>query len=170
MIGIILAICILLGLILGLLFSIKTFPYREIRRLYHIFKSKEKKQESEWLHYRDKVDHNYRDVVKPNCETLYSSTFVNASGSYSLSVPATKSYFSITFLNSDTDVLGYVTNEDLHYGQLVLTTTSHNPKPGVIPLPAGLTWIVARLGMPEEEDLEAVHQWQNQLKIVPIDN
>ena len=157
------------GGISGLLWSIRTFPKREVNRLYSEFKNVENKLDGRWKHYRKKVDHHEKIIVKPNCETLYSTTFMDLkSGGFKLTLPTAELYFSVCFLNEKTDVLKTITNEHLHASDktVFLFSTDKNDEANFIP--TGLTWLIVRFGIPTDGNLEAVHKQQNELFIERI--
>jgi hypothetical protein len=160
---------LLMGVLIGLLWSIRTFPKREVNRLYSEFKNVENKRYGQWKHFRNKVDHNLKIIVKPNCETLYSTTFIDLkSGGFKLTVPSSELYFSACFLNENTDVIKTITNEHLNVSDntTLLFSTDKNDEANFIP--SGLLWLIIRFGIPADGSIEKVHQQQNELLIERI--
>jgi hypothetical protein len=162
-------LALILGAIGGLFFAIKSYPGREVKRLIREFRFNEKKEFGEWLHYRTKATHELRIIVKPNCETLYSSTFIDAKGSYLFTLPTIDQYFSIVFINVKTDVVGCITNRELSSKTVVVTTELHIQEKNALKIPEGLTWMIARFGIRSADELQLVHQQQDELKIDKIE-
>ena len=162
-------ITLILGFVLGFMMSARSFPSREVIRLLRTFK-KEGFNEGEWKHYRELVDHNLKVIVKPNCETLYSTTFIDMKkGEYRLDVPASSEYFSVCFLNQKTETRAIITNQEISESEgshFVLCTTPKN-RNNEIELDKGICWIIVRFGLESEDALEKIHALQDQLKITP---
>jgi hypothetical protein len=159
---------VIVGFVLGLIVAIRTFPRREINRLYKEFQTVEKLIDGEFKHYSDKVDHTIRVIVKPNCETLYSTTFLNnPKGIYHLTVPETQNYFSVAFLNENTDVLGYITNENLSkHGASELKIGFDQSNTNVdIQMTAKICWIIIRYGVNNDQELIEARQLQQKTQL-----
>ena len=163
-----------LGAILGLTIAIRSYPNREVRKVYKAFIEDEKKENGQWLHFTEVVDHSFRVIVKPNCETLYSSTFIKLTeNSYELIVPEISEYFSINFLNSDTDIIGTITNQDVNSEKptsILLTNQSLkvNENYPVLNLDTDLCWVIVRYGVPSINRINEVHAIQNKITLKPI--
>ena len=153
----------LLGLLFGFILAIRTYPRREVNKIYRSFK-KENNKEGEWVHFREKIDYNFRLIVKPNCETLYSSTFINlCDHNYKLVVPKLSDYFSITFINFQTEVLGYITNKDLNIDQqteFIISKDKYN---------CNLCWIIVRYGL-TNDNFNEIHDLQNNISLVKLND
>ena len=69
---------LLIGFLAGLIILTQVFPIWEVKRLQKKL-AKEGYDFGKWKHFRELVDHNVKVIVKPNCETLYSSIFIQPS-------------------------------------------------------------------------------------------
>jgi len=161
------------GFCAGLIVSIQLYPTMEVKRMFRAFK-REGYLTGDWKHFGEVVDHNIRVIVKPNCETLYSTTFIKPSDTaYSLLIPPYPEYFSIAFLDTNTDVLGYITNKDIlpeETIRFIINRTNHL-KPNnenTIIVDSDLCWVIARFGIPGNGDLTSVHTMQNNLILKKI--
>jgi uncharacterized protein (TIGR03000 family) len=119
----------------------------------------------------------FKDVTAPNADTLYSSAFVDVSKEpYVLSIPDAKGrYYLFPMLDAWTNVFqdpGKRTTGDKAQKYLISGPGWSGTVPeGVTEYksPTSLVWILGRTystGTPE--DLKAVHEFQDQLKLVPL--
>lgn len=165
----------LFGCTTGLIIAIVTYPRREVKNLYRSFID-EGKQMGELKHFRDIVDHNVKIIVKPNCETLYSTTFIDLiKNNYLLKIPQTSEHFSVCFLNSNTDTIGYITNKNLlphESTEFILSKNikSINKSENLISLNTDMCWIIIRYGIPSSKPIEEVHSLQNGIILTSITN
>ena len=167
MIAVYVLITILLGFVIGFLMAARRFPSSEVRRLMKTFTS-EGFEQGQWKHFRDLVDHNLQVIVKPNCETLYSTTFINLNqGDFELVVPPSSEYFSVCFLNQKTETTQIITNKDISNTDQTrfILTANPNGQDSSVNLGSGICWIIARFGLNSASDLQQIHSLQDQLKI-----
>ncbi len=160
-----------LGFVTGLTVAVYQYPQREIGRLYRIF-VRAGLRHGEWKHFSELIDHNTKLVVKPNCETLYSTTFIDLRKSdYLLSIPPIDSYFSICFINHKTDVQGYVTNADVQTDsstQFILTSNPRSTERQIF-LEQGKHWIIARFGILDQRAQLMIKDLQHKLVLTEQD-
>ena len=159
---------LLIGFLAGLIILTQVFPIWEVKRLQKKL-AKEGYDFGKWKHFRELVDHNVKVIVKPNCETLYSSIFIQPSlGPFCLIIPPVSGYFCITFLNKNTDVLSYITNKDISdmdqtTFNIIFSEKNQSVKENNIYLKSNLCWIIARFGIRANEDVKLIHNLQNNL-------
>jgi len=167
-------ISLLSGLITGLIISVLYYPKWEVKKIL-----KQQKKEGfkfgEWNHFKTLVDHNFKDIVKPNCETLYSVSFIQRKdGPYILQMPPFDSYFSFAFLNNNTDVLGYITNRDANEKMNSLFLISYDKKefeslklPGII-LDSKICWIIGRFAVNNPAEISLINKTQNSVQLTKL--
>ena len=163
---------LILGLIAGISIGIITFPKREVKRLIREFKVKHHLSKGEFLHFSEKVDHTLEVIVKPNCETLYSTTFISKEKDYFLKIPSTDNYFSVAFLDEQTHVLGYITNEDLDKETTTSIVLSFNrdvnSENKVFYIDAKMCWVIVRYGQDSNGELEQARNMQKEIQLIEI--
>ena len=166
MIVVYIIIGLVLGLIFSFVFSFLRFPLKEIKRLNSSY-LKEGKKLGEWKHASDFVDHDYKEIVKPNCDTLYSYAFIDLSkSSFQLEFPEIKGYFSFAFLGKNTDVLGYITNRN--YNGVRSFNLTARDKENSIRLETDVCWVIARFGTEENGGVRGVNRIQKELKLTAV--
>jgi hypothetical protein len=89
-------------------FILRAYPWWEmqrVRQLSFITSKAEPLQTNTWRHTSLLIDHNYRGVTTPNCDTLYSGAWLDlAHGPVLIEVPATDlPYWSIAAMDLHTD-------------------------------------------------------------------
>ena len=162
------------GIFSGMLVSVFYYPVWEVNKLIRQQK-KDGFSFGEWNHFKNLVDHHVKVIVKPNCETLYSSTFVRRKdGPYILKMPAFDAYFSFAFLNRNTDVLGYITNRDVIGNQDNIFIISYDEKeisdsklPG-IKLNSNICWIIGRFEIKRSEEIHRVNKLQDAIALIRL--
>jgi len=129
---------------------------------------------AKWLHLRKVVDAEYRDVVRPNQDTIYSSAFVDLSDRpYLLTIPPIEGYFSFTVYGDNTDVLGIVssrTHENREEHRLLIagpSATLNSNKIDRILAPSDKVWILARFYIQSDSDYPIANGIQDALKLEP---
>ena len=160
------------GVFAGLVYSLFTYPSGEVRK---VLKEQVKMgyKYGQWNHFRELVDHNFKKVVKPNCETLYSTAFIRRKdGPYILEMPEFDSYFGFTFININTDIMGYITNRDtgrqkVHRFIISYTGDDIN-EPGMqgITIDSDICWIIGRYEINSPGDIKKVEPVQDSLKLI----
>ncbi|MEE4116716.1 MAG: DUF1254 domain-containing protein [Marinilabiliaceae bacterium] len=107
------AIALLTGFLMGLGLSVLRYPLWEVKKIYSAFK-KEGYICGEFKHFSEKVDHKVKYIVKPNCETYYSVTFLKRGPrGYRINIPPLCDYFSIAFLDMYGNIIRYIRNKDI---------------------------------------------------------
>ena len=129
-------------------------------------------------HLRKFPDANFRDVVRPNFDTLYSSAWLDLShGPVVLSAPDTNGrYYLLPMLDMWTDVFAVP-------GSRTSGTAAHQwlvtPKGWTGDIPEGMerieaptpyVWIIGRTQTNGPEDYEEVNRIQDGFKITPLTN
>jgi len=163
-----------LSWILGSAYSIYNFPKKVMVEVYkdHIERSSEPWK---FHHMNDLVDADFRKVVRPSLDFLYSSAVLDASyGSYILSIPAIDRYFVFQFMEDDTDVFDYVGSRT--YGKnkkldvLIVPKEYEGPDYGlpVVRLKTEKVWLLARYQLFNSNDLKNVQAIQNKVKLIPV--
>ena len=129
-----------------------------------------------FIHVRTFPDHKFRQVVRPNNDTLYSIAWLDlATGPLVLSVPDTAGrYYVIPFMDAWTNVFASV-------GRRATGTKSGNyliagpdwqgtPPEGVklITSPTNMSWVIGRIQTNGPTDFDAVHQLQDRFLLTPL--
>jgi hypothetical protein len=121
-------------------------------------------------------DANFKDVVRPNADTLYSSAFLDLSKEpMILSVPDTHGrYYLMPMLSGWTDVFaspGKRTTGTHAQNFLIAGPFWKGKKPEnmkEIKAPTNLVWILGRTQTNGEADYDAVHEIQKGYKLTPL--
>jgi hypothetical protein len=164
----------LAGISAGIVISVIYYPTWEVSKLI----KKQRKEGfafGEWNHLKKLVDHHLRVIVKPNCETLYSTSFIKKKdGPYILKMPAFDSYFSFAFLNRNTDVLGYITNRDsienkdntfiIYYNEKEISDIKFRG----IKLNSKICWIIGRFEIKRPEEIQKVNKIQDAICLIKL--
>ena len=121
-------------------------------------------------------DHNFRRVVLPNCDTLYSTAFIDLSKEpLILSVPDTAGrYYVMPFMDAYTNVFASVGKRVTgtqagHY--LVAGPNWQGQVPGGIEMirsPTNMIWLIGRIQANGKSDFPDVHKLQEQFKLTPL--
>jgi len=127
----------------------------------------------DWSHGRELVGPDFTAVVRPNNDTLYSSTFINLEdGPLILTVPETGArYYSVQFLDPMTEVYAVVSRRTHGGGggtYAILPPGYSGDAPDtddVIEAPDNRAWVLVRFLIDGEHDLAAVHTLQDQLSL-----
>ena len=121
-------------------------------------------------------DHLFREVVRPNCDTLYATAWFDLSTEpIILSVPDMGNrYYVMPFMDAWTNVFAYVGtrttgNGPGHY-MVVGPGWQGDAPEGVekIQAPTNMTWLIGRIQTNGKKDYVNVHQLQNQLALTPL--
>lgn len=127
-------------------------------------------------HVRVFPDHRFRLVVRPNCDTLYSSAWIDLSAEpMLLSVPDMGGrYYVMPFMDAWTNVFAYVGTRTTgsgpgHY-MVVGPDWKGNIPDGVekIESPTNMTWLIGRIQASGQQDFPEVHQLQDQIFLTPL--
>jgi len=165
---------LLLGAVSGIMISILQYPKWEVMKIFRKYKQ-DGYSFGEWNHLKELADHNMKAIVKPNCETLYSVSFIRRSdGPYILNMPAFDSYFSFAFLGMNTDVLGYITNRDAienYDNTFIISYCAEEISDVMLPgirLDCDLCWIIGRFEIKRAEDIARVNEIQDGVSLIKL--
>ncbi|WP_179194791.1 DUF1254 domain-containing protein [Bacillus sp. EAC] len=130
-----------------------------------------------FVHARNLKDDTFRDVVQPNNDTLYSSSWLDLSkGPIVLSVPNVNGrYYSFQFMDMYTNSFHYVGTRTTgtKAGKYVIVGPNWkgkiNKNSKVIKTPTNMVWLLGRTLVDGEKDLSTVHAIQNKYTLTPYD-
>ncbi len=129
-----------------------------------------------FAHIRGFPDHNFRKVVRPNNDTLYSTAWIDlAKEPLVLGVPDTAGrYYVMPFMDAWTNVFASV-------GKRTTGTAAGNylvagpnwigqvpPDMQLIRSPTNMTWLIGRIQTNMEKDFGNVARLQDQMKLTPL--
>jgi len=121
-------------------------------------------------------DHLFREVVRPNCDTLYATAWFDLTADpIIVSVPDMGDrYYVMPFMDAWTNVFAYVGtrttgNGPGHY-MVVGPGWQGDAPEGVekIQAPTNMTWLIGRIQTNGKKDYVNVHQLQDQLALTPL--
>jgi hypothetical protein len=129
-----------------------------------------------WAHLREFPDHTFKEVVRPNADTLYSILYFDVSGEpLVLSVGDSKGrYYMLPILDMWTDVVAVPGSRTSGNGaqNFALVGPEWNGKlpKGVEPIRSTTNqgWIIGRTNTEGKADYAAVHAFQDSMKVVPL--
>lgn len=99
-----------ISFLMGSYVGIQQYPKQEFNR---VLAKSLKDTGGYWtfLHKEETIDADFKTVVKPAIDFLYSSAVLDADeGAFVLSIPPINRYWSLQFMEDDTDVFAYVGN------------------------------------------------------------
>ena len=120
----------------------------------------------------------FKSVVSPNRQTLYSSAFLDLSaGPLVLHIPAVPDdrYFLVTLLDENTNVFfnpGSRTTGNGAQDYLLdhgLGARSKKPVDQVVVAPSSFVWVIVRIECLSEKDYPVVHKIQDGFSLTPLD-
>jgi len=127
-------------------------------------------------HVRMFPDHLFRLVVRPNCDTLYSSAWIDLSKEpMVLSIPDMGDrYYVMPFMDAWTNVYAYVGKRSTgsgpgHYlvaGPDWAGTNAEGLQ--AIQSPTNMTWLIGRIQANGKHDFPNVHRLQDQITLTPL--
>jgi hypothetical protein len=128
------------------------------------------------VHLREFPDYTFTDVVSPNADTLYSSSWMDLTKEpIILSVPAAgKRYYLLPLLDAWTNVFASpgtrTTGEDKADFAITGPRWSGTLPEGVreIKSPTGMVWMLGRTQTNGKADYAAVHAMQDQYRLTPL--
>jgi len=129
-----------------------------------------------FVHYREYPDANFREVVRPNFDTLYSISWLDLEKEpVVLSVPDTAGrYYLLPMLDMYTDIFaapGSRTSGNAAQNFAVISTSFSGKLPdGLVPIvaPTDHVWIVGRTKTDGPQDYAAVHKVQDGFCVTPL--
>jgi hypothetical protein len=127
-------------------------------------------------HMRNFPDASFRQVVRPNNDTLYSVTWFDLSRQpMIISTPTTDRYYVLPFMDAWTNVFAsigtYSTGKQAGNYALVGPSWSGELPADIkkISSPTNMVWMIGRIQTNSKEDIAAVAAIQDQLSITPLD-
>jgi hypothetical protein len=129
------------------------YPWWEMQRVRELSlraKATDQRLSNVWQHAPGLVDHNYRGITTPNCDTLYSGAWLDLdAGPILIEVPATElPYWSIAVMDLNTDNIAIIGSRYPGSGSLLVCGQSYQ---GLIPdgMPhvrsaSRVVWLLAR--------------------------
>lgn len=129
-----------------------------------------------FAHVRSFPDHKFRQVVRPNNDTLYSTAWINlTSEPVVLSVPDTEGrYYVMPFMDAWTNVFASVGKRTTGTGPGNYLVAGPNWL-GVLPedtklirSPTNMIWLIGRIQTNTESDYSKVARLQSQIKLTPL--
>ncbi len=129
-----------------------------------------------FAHIRSFPDHNFRQVVRPNNDTLYSTAWIDLTTEpLVLSVPDTKGrYYVMPFMDAWTNVfasIGKRTTGTAPGNYLVAGPDWLGKVPSdtkLIRSPTNMSWLIGRIQTNTESDFGNVARLQGQIKLTPL--
>jgi len=121
-------------------------------------------------------NHLFREVVRPNCDTLYATVWFDLSAEpIILSVPDMGDrYYVMPFMDAWTNVFAYVGTRSTGNGSGHFLVTGPDWK-GTVPegikkiqSPTNMTWLIGRIQTNGKKDYVNVHKLQDQLALTPL--
>jgi len=129
-----------------------------------------------FAHIQNFPDHNFRQVIRPNCDTLYSTAWIDLSPEpLILSVPDTKGrYYVMPFMDAWTNVFATIGSRTTGTGPGNYLIAGPQWQ-GEIPIdvkairsPTNMTWLIGRIQANGEADFPRVHKLQNGFTLTPL--
>lgn len=133
--------------------------------------------ENSFAHNQVFPDHNFREVVRPNNDTLYTSAWLNlAAGPVLLEVPDTAGrYFVIPLMDAWTNVFATIgkRSRGTGEGRYLLTGPGWEGAvpAGLVPVtaPTNMVWIIGRIQTNGRDDVAAVAELQQGFRLTGLD-
>jgi len=127
-------------------------------------------------HMRSMPDASFRNVVRPNNDTLYSVTWFDLSQQpMIISTPATDRYYVLPFMDAWTNVfasIGTLTTGKQAGNYVLLGPNWSGPLPPgleIIKAPTNIVWMIGRIQVNSPDDIAVVAAIQDQLQITPLE-
>lgn len=127
-------------------------------------------------HMRFFPDHSFRNVVRPNNDTLYSITWFDLQQQpMIITVPAIDRYYVLPFMDAWTNVFASIGTHSTgsQAGDYALVGPDWS---GALPAdvekiqaPTNMVWMIGRIRVNSKEDVPTVAALQDQLAITPLD-
>ena len=127
-------------------------------------------------HVRAFPDHLFRQVVRPNCDTLYSSAWFDLTREpVVLSIPDMGDrYYVMPFMDAWTNVFAYVGTRTTGRGPGNFMVAGPDWKGAVpegvkeIQSPTNMTWLIGRIQTNGKQDFPNIHRLQDQITLTPL--
>ncbi|MBU3915690.1 DUF1254 domain-containing protein [bacterium] len=129
-----------------------------------------------FAHIQSFPDHNFRQVIRPNCDTLYSTAWIDLSPEpLILSVPDTAGrYYVMPFMDAWTNVFATIGNRTTGTGPghyLVAGPEWRGSIPDdvkVVRSPTNMTWLIGRIQANGVNDFPNVYRLQKGFTLTPL--
>ena len=164
----------LLSWILGAYFSISSFPQKVFTEQYEK-RLKEAGTSWEFQHRNQLLDADFRDVVRPAVDFLYSTALLDGQeGAHVLSLPEIDRYFVFQFMEDDTDVFDYVGSRNYEKNTkievLIVPQDYEGPTHNlpVVRMKTERVWVLGRYQLFDDADLVNVQAIQAQIRLTPL--
>ena len=153
---------------------LRTYPWWELHRVRELSlgsQTLDRRLSNEWRHSPGLVDHTYRGVTTPNCDTLYSGAWLDlADGPVTIEVPETDlPYWSIAVMDLNTNNIAIMGSR--HPGAKTLMVCSKDFQ-GNIPLgmphvrsASKVVWLLARYLIGSEELVEKAEVMRREVRL-----
>lgn len=126
-------------------------------------------------HMRSFPDHNFRNVVRPNNDTLYSVTWFDLGEQpMVISTPAMERYYVLPFMDAWTNVFAAIgtSTTGQQAGNYALVGPDWNGElpAGIdaIKAPTNMVWMIGRIQVNSQQDIATVATLQDQFYITPL--
>ena len=173
---------ILIGLVLflttflvGSYLGISSYPKSELNR---VVNTTAETMGGFWKfhHRKEVVNSDFKIIVKPAVDFLYSSAGLKASeGAHILRIPAIDRYWVFQFMEEDTDVFAYVGSRTHGMNKsvevLIVPPNYEGETLGmeVIKMKTNTCWLLARFHVYDSEDAVNVNAIQDKVELIPIE-
>lgn len=120
---------------------LRAYPWWEMHRVRELSlrsQTQQRRLSNEWRHSPGLVDHTYRGITTPNCDTLYSGAWLDlANGPVLIEVPAsTLPYWSIAVMDLNTDNIAIMGSRYPGSGSVLVCGQDYQG-----PIPEGLPYV-----------------------------
>ena len=158
----------------GSFFGINDYPKKEFNRVVDRF---EKGAGGTWklFHRRGIINSDYKEIVKPAVDFLYSSAILDAAeGPHVISIPPIDRYFTFQFMEDDTDVFDYIGSRTHGRNKALNILITPNGFEGetlgleTIEMKTDKVWVLARFQIFNKEDVPNVQSIQNAIRFIPL--
>lgn len=131
--------------------------------------------EARWVHRRQLNDHTFTDFPRPNNDTLYSYCMVDLSrGPYVIEMPPIDRYWSVQFLQENTDTFHYLgsrlqgLNKPVSALLVPRGYTGESHGLDIVQAPSQRVWLFGRILIDGAADIPGVVRLQDQMKCTPL--
>ena len=163
-----------LGWSIGSGWGVVDFPKQEVAR---VLESLTEEAGGWWKfrHRRQPMTSDFKTIVTTAVDFLYSSAALDAHlGPHVFQVPAMERYWTLQFMEEDTDVYGYIGSrihgKDKPVNVLIVPPGYRGETHGleVIEMVDRKCWVIARIHIYNQEDKANVHALQDKMLFIPL--